>query len=89
MPLVWDHVTAHRLYSIGTSSLPAGLNWPGSENDNSVSSAEVMHEWSNTSTACICLHSVHRDKFMISVELRSFAICQTLFISNCHVVAGY
>jgi len=45
VPLVWDPVTtSHRLYSIGTSVLSAGLNWPGSETDSSASSVQVTHE---------------------------------------------
>jgi hypothetical protein len=90
VPLVWDPVTiSHRLYSICTTILPAGLNWPGSETDNSASCVEVTHEWSYTSTTCMCLHSVQRDNFVISVELGSFALRRYLFIGNCCVVAGY
>jgi len=39
-----EHVTSHRLYSVGTSLLSSGWNWPESDTDNSASSAEVTHK---------------------------------------------
>jgi hypothetical protein len=46
--------------------LSLGLNWPGYEFDYSPpSTAEVKNEWSHTSTTCMCLRVVGRDKLYL------------------------
>ena len=60
-------------WALGCSSLFRGVKRPGRDVDHSPpASAEVKHDWSYTSTPCICLRDVDRGTSPLQKKLNRF-----------------